>query len=98
MYKDDLFEWDDKKNIENIVKHKISFSDAQAVFSDPKVILSEDLDHGDMEDRYFAYGSIPGGICTVRFTVRGKRIRIYGAGFWRRGKKYYEKNTKTNEN
>lgn len=29
-------------------------------------------------------------IATVRFTKRGKRIRIIGAGFWREGRKFYE--------
>jgi hypothetical protein len=26
----------------------------------------------------------------VRFTVRGDAIRIFGAGYWRKGKKIYE--------
>ena len=30
------------------------------------------------------------GILTVRFTYRNQRIRIIGAGYWRRGKKIYE--------
>jgi len=31
------------------------------------------------------------GILTVRFTVRKISIRIFGAGFWREGKEFYEK-------
>jgi uncharacterized DUF497 family protein len=31
------------------------------------------------------------GVLTVRFTVRGDRVRIIGAGYWRRGKVFYEK-------
>ncbi|MEI6747001.1 MAG: hypothetical protein WCL34_13640 [Methylococcaceae bacterium] len=30
-------------------------------------------------------------ILTVRFTYRHNRIRIIGAGYWRKGKKIYEK-------
>lgn len=30
------------------------------------------------------------GILTVRFTVRAKTIRIFGAGYWRKGRKIYE--------
>ncbi|MDD5422490.1 MAG: BrnT family toxin, partial [Candidatus Omnitrophica bacterium] len=30
-------------------------------------------------------------IVTVRFTRRGNKIRIIGAGYWRKGRKYYEK-------
>lgn len=29
---------------------------------------------------------------TVRFTYRERRIRIFGAGYWRKGKRIYEKN------
>jgi len=27
---------------------------------------------------------------TVRFTIRGDKVRIIGAGYWRRGKAFYE--------
>lgn len=30
------------------------------------------------------------GILTVRFTYRNNVIRIFGAGYWRKGKKLYE--------
>lgn len=50
-----------------------------------------DADHSSSEVRYFAFGRVGGGILTVRFTVRGERIRIFGAGYWRRGKVFYEK-------
>lgn len=30
------------------------------------------------------------GILTVRFTYRGSVIRIFGAGYWRKGKAIYE--------
>jgi len=35
-----------------------------------------------------------GGVLTVRFTYRNNRIRIIGAGFWRKGKDIYEKQNK----
>jgi predicted RNA binding protein YcfA (HicA-like mRNA interferase family) len=31
------------------------------------------------------------GILTVRFTYRKNKIRIIGAGYWRKGKEIYEK-------
>jgi len=31
------------------------------------------------------------GILTIRFTYRGETIRIIGAGYWRKGRKTYEK-------
>ncbi|EMJ90217.1 putative toxin-antitoxin system, toxin component [Leptospira meyeri serovar Semaranga str. Veldrot Semarang 173] len=48
----------------------------------------------ESEERFFCFGLVNEGIITVRFTLRGKKIRIYGAGFWREGKKLYEKENK----
>lgn len=31
---------------------------------------------------------------TVRFTYRGGVIRIFGAGYWRKGKQIYERENK----
>jgi len=42
------------------------------------------------EDRFFCIGKCEGSIMTVRFTMRDKRIRIFGAGFWRKGRAMYE--------
>lgn len=86
----DLFEWDEKKNKENQRKHRVSFEEAQLVFSDPRRILLDDLDHSDEEPRYFCIGYVDRKIITVRFTHRGEKIRIFGAGYWRQGKKLYE--------
>ena len=37
------------------------------------------------------FGKVKGGVMTVRFTFREGRIRIIGAGYWRKGKKIYDK-------
>jgi hypothetical protein len=39
-------------------------------------------------------GKVNNRIITVRFTYREGKIRIIGAGYWRKGKKYYEKKDK----
>ena len=88
------FEWDDKKDKENQLKHGVSFALAQIAFLDKNRIILEDLDHSDEEARYYCLGKVAGGIMTVRFTYRNKRIRIIGAGYWRKGKKIYEKENK----
>jgi uncharacterized DUF497 family protein len=88
------FEWDDKKNLENIKKHKVDFPTAQYVFIDSKRIVAEDLTHSKSEKRYYCFGKVKGGVLTVRFTYRKSRIRIIGAGFWRKGKDIYEKQNK----
>ena len=88
------FEWDKRKNDENILKHGISFELAQYAFDDTKRIIALDHKHSTKEEkRFFCYGFYNGAIITVRFTWRNQIIRIFGAGYWREGKKfYYEKN------
>ena len=83
------FEWDEKKNKLNRLKHKISFEEAQYAFLDEKRIIYLDKPHSKSEKRYFCIASIKRGIVTVRFTYRHKIIRIIGAAFWRAGKKKY---------
>lgn len=84
------FEWDDAKDIENQRKHHVPFSLAQIAFLDPKRVILRDLDHSHTEERHYCIGLVAGEIVTVRFTYRANVIRIYGAGYWRKGKRIYE--------
>lgn len=84
------FEWDEKKNEQNIKKHGVSFYEAQTAFLDTYRIIAEDLDHSQNEKRYFCFGEIDNRVMTVRFTYRSNIIRIFGAGYWRKGKKIYD--------
>jgi len=85
------FEWDDRKARDNVAKHGVSFELATRVFDDPNLVLAEDAAHSRSEARYLAFGRVAGGgILTVRFTIRGERVRIFGAGYWRKGKTFYE--------
>ena len=85
------FEWSETKNHINIEKHGVSFYGAQYAFADSKRIILEDVVHSLDEKRYFCIGKTIHGIVTVRFVYRGQKIRIFGAGYWRKGKKLYEK-------
>ena len=84
------FEWDEAKNRANRIKHGVSFIEAQYAFLDPRRVIAEDLDHSGAEPRYFCFGVVADGVMTVRFTYRAGRIRIFGAGYWRKGKRLYE--------
>ena len=84
------FEWDEAKNRQNIEKHGLPFEIAQYTFSDPHRIIAEDLGHGGREKRYYCFGRVGDGIVTVRFTYRAGVIRIFGAGYWRKGRNIYE--------
>ncbi len=88
------FEWDEKKNKENIAKHGFPFEVAQYAFADPNRVIAEDLGHSEEEKRYYCFGRVGDGIVTVRFTYRGKVIRLIGAGYWRKGRKIYEEENK----
>ncbi|MBF0557375.1 MAG: BrnT family toxin [Nitrospirae bacterium] len=88
------FEWDEEKAKENQTKHNVSFSVAQHAFLDPKRVIAEDINHSSEEKRFYCIGRVGEGIITVRFTYRGTVIRIYGAGYWRKGRKIYENQNK----
>jgi len=83
------FEWDERKNQENIKKHHVSFEKAQEAFFDNDRIIIKDKKHSKKEERFFCVGNDGNGIVTVRFTIR-KNIRILGAGYWREGRYKYE--------
>jgi uncharacterized DUF497 family protein len=97
MRKTSDFEWDDAKDSLNQKKHGVSFALSQFAFLDKNRIILEDLDHSELEKRYYCLGKIAGGIMTVRFTYRESKIRIIGAGYWRKGKMIYERENKIQE-
>jgi len=94
MTKRSDFEWDSTKDLINQEKHGVSFALAQLAFLDHNRIILEDLEHSGNESRYYCLGKVTDGILTVRFTYRKRKIRIIGAGYWRKGKKIYERENK----
>ncbi|HMO05365.1 MAG TPA: BrnT family toxin [Kiritimatiellia bacterium] len=91
------FDWDTAKDRRNQQKHGISFSLAQRAFADPKRVVLLDMEHSAEERRYYCIGCVGPGIMTVRFTLRGHVIRIFGAGYWRKGKKLYDEQNQLHE-
>lgn len=94
MSKRVVFEWDDIKDQSNQEKHGVSFREARKAFEDPMRLIIEDQEHSQTEQRYFCLGQVQHRILTVRFTYRAGNIRIFGAGFWREGKRRYEQEHK----
>ena len=88
------FEWDPAKDAENQKIHGVPFSLSQYAFTDSNRVIAEDIVHSKIEKRYFCFGEVNGGILTVRFTYRSGLIRIFGAGYWRKGKTIYERENK----
>jgi hypothetical protein len=85
------FDWDPHKDQENQKKHGVAFAVAQIAFADGRRVIAEDQSHSSSEQRYFCLGRLDGGVLTVRFTYRDDVIRIFGAGYWRKGKRIYER-------
>ena len=50
------FSWDNKKNVINKKKHKISFEEAETVFYDERARLIPDPDHSQNEERFILLG------------------------------------------
>lgn len=85
------FEWDAAKDRANHAKHGVSFVHAQYAFADPSRVIARDVTHSQREERWYCFGKVADGILTVRFTWRSGVIRIFGAGYWRKGKAIYER-------
>ena len=87
------FTWDPKKEIFNIRKHGIDFVTASRVFKDPNRKIYKDEKHSQHEPRLFCIGKVGHKVLTVRFVYKEGKIRIFGAGYWRKGVNYYEQET-----
>ena len=57
------FEWDPGKDAENQRKHRVSFEEAETVFSDEHALLIDDPEHSSTEERFILLG------LSVRFRV-----------------------------
>ena len=90
MARDPDFEWDPVKDAANQLQHGVSFDEAQLAFLDARRLIARDITHSGVEERFYCFGEVALGVLTVRFTYREGKIRIIGAGFWRRGRKIYE--------
>ena len=91
------FEWDPEKARVNREKHGVSFSLAQLAFLDPDRVILSDEAHSQDEPRFYCVGFVAEGILTVRFTYRDGVTRIFGAGYWRKGKQIYEQENHLHE-
>lgn len=76
------FEWDEVKAKDNLIKHSISFEEAQSVFADVYACIFDDEWHSSIrEHRELIIGhSLKNRILIVSFTEREiKTIRIISA-------------------
>jgi uncharacterized protein len=77
---DSQFEWDNRKADRNLVKHGVSFEEAESIFLDPNLYTEFDIGHSIEEDRYYSIGfSDRGRLLFVSHTIREDTIRIISA-------------------
>jgi uncharacterized DUF497 family protein len=73
-----LFEWYERKRLENLSKHGIDFVDAKEIWQGEVLeVPSEQQEHG--EQRHIAYGVLEDRIIAVVFTWRGESRRLISA-------------------
>jgi len=74
------YEWDPKKNLENIRKHRVSFEQTLIALEDPYRQYLYDEAHSLNEDRYIVFGNAEGRILFVSIVwVDEDTIRIISA-------------------
>ena len=75
------FEWDLSKEITNLQKHGISFTEAAESFADPQGFQLMNIEHSAAEPRFYWVGkSRSGRVLTTWFTRRRRVIRIIWFG------------------
>ena len=74
------FEWDPRKAARNLLKHRVSFTEALTVFADPLARIVDDPRHSRDEPRYILLGtSVHNRLVVVMYTERGEAIRLISA-------------------
>ncbi|MBM3550287.1 MAG: BrnT family toxin [Alphaproteobacteria bacterium] len=76
------FEWDQDNARKSIEKHGVSQAEAEQIFANEPLIMTDDLAHNAREPRYHALGRTDATrLLHVTFTLRsnGTRIRIISA-------------------
>jgi uncharacterized protein len=74
------FEWDPKKAVRNLRKHKVSFNEAATIFADVLSTTVPDPDHSIDEHRYITVGwSSQQRLLMVAHADYGDLIRIVSA-------------------
>jgi uncharacterized protein len=91
------FDWDDGNTFKSAEKHAVSQAEAEQVFADSRLLVTEDVKHSERESRYHTMGRTVGGrLLHVTFTLRDNqtRIRVISArSMSRKERAYYDQET-----
>jgi hypothetical protein len=69
------FDWDLQKAESNNTKHRVAFSEACMIFSDPFILTIFDEAHSTDEDRWISLGNTPGGKILVVIHTYKKKVQ-----------------------
>ena len=74
------FDWDKGNFDKSWIKHKVSPSESEQVFFNEDLLIVEDLEHSQKEDRFYALGRTDAGrFLFISFVIRENRIRVISA-------------------
>jgi len=74
------FEWDQHNARKNWQKHKITPSECEQIFFNQPLIVADDQEHSQTENRFYALGKTDADKkLFIVFTIRNKLIRVISA-------------------
>ena len=74
------FEWDKGNIHKNWVKHNVTPFECEQGFFNRPIVISEDVEHSNIENRFYALGlTDTGRMLFVVFTIRRNNIRVISA-------------------
>ena len=90
------FDWDEGNSEKNWISHQVSKSEAEEIFFNLPLLVSDDFLHSQHEIRHYALGkSDSERLLFIAFTLRGDKLRIISARDMSRQERdiYDQKNT-----
>jgi uncharacterized protein len=74
------FDWDSGNRGKNWLRHQVTNLECEELFFNIPLLIADDLQHSNREQRYFALDKTDGGrMLFVAFVVRGEKIRVISA-------------------
>ena len=74
------FDWDEGNSVKVWQRHRVTQAEAEQVFFNRPLVVSEAPKHTTVENRYFALGRTDDGReMAVVFTLRGSLLRVISA-------------------
>jgi len=87
------FDWDDGNIHKNWIKHKVTPPECEQIFFNHPLIILNDIQHSENENRYYALGQTnTNRLLFIAFTIRKNLIRVISArDMHKKERRVYEK-------